>query len=1030
PLSADQAAALLARLKPLEDQAGDRQPFALRDDSLPPPQAGADLRLEPLFPPAAAPDEPSAAPSGPLAVLRRAPEGAVDLAAQLSVTFSQPMVAVGSHDQAAQTIPVLLTPQPPGQWRWVGAQTLLFEADGHLPMATDYEAVVPAGTLSATGQPLAEEVRWRFSTPPPRLISSYPTSGPQRRDQPIFLGFDQLIDAEAVAGGLELRADGRRAPVRLASAAEIAADPQLQALADRHQRGRWLAVAPAAPLPADAEISMIVPAGTPSAEGPRVTAEAQSFGFRTFGPLTVTGQRCGWGDDCQPWQPWTIELSNPLDEAAFRPEQVRIEPAIEQVTMSAAGTQITIHGANRGRTRYEVTLAADLADVFGQTLGAPETLVFEVGPAPSALLAPGGNRIILDPAGPRSFSIYSVNHERLTARLFAVGPEHWDALNSEDPPGELKATIKLEPAARPDELIESKIDLAPALEDGFGQVLLVVEPAEQPPERWRRQRVTAWLQSTKLGLATFAERGAATIWASSLADGTPAEGVAVSLASAEPAALTGADGLARLGAQPGYNDLVIARRGRDVALLPVNAWSLQHQAFPDQRWFVFDDRTMYRPGEEVRVKGWRRRVDPGKGGDVSLDRASLPARLLGRDTLPWRLVDSRGNEVASGQIKLGELGGFDLAIQLPPTMNLGAATLFFGPANQPDHSHNFEVQEFRRPEFEVTASASPGPHFADQPASATVTAAYYAGGGLPGAETTWQISLSQGWFAPPGWSDWTFGVRRPWWDWSGGGDEPSGSASLAGRTDGAGSHTARIELAGRSTQPLSVSAEATVMDVNRQAWTAASALLFHPAACYAGLRVRRAFVQAGQPLPIELIVADLDGRPLADHPLTLQIVRVVSDWANGRWTREEELVSEETIRSGAAPLERVFTAERGGSYLARATVSDETGRRQQSQLSLWVAGRELGQQRLDGDRVLLIADRETYQPGETAEILIQAPWLPAEGTLTVSRSGLLEARRFRMDEPTFTARVPIGEEHLPNLHVRVDLIGAAPRNDA
>ena len=78
-------------------------------------------------------------------MLRHSAEGEVPLAPPLSVTFSQPMVAVTSHaDLAAVARPVRLSPEPPGQWRWVGTKTLIFEPTGRFPMATDYRVEVPA----------------------------------------------------------------------------------------------------------------------------------------------------------------------------------------------------------------------------------------------------------------------------------------------------------------------------------------------------------------------------------------------------------------------------------------------------------------------------------------------------------------------------------------------------------------------------------------------------------------------------------------------------------------------------------------------------------------------------------------------------------------------------------------------------------------------------------------------------------------------------------------------------------------------
>jgi len=52
---------------------------------------------------------------GPLEVVRQSPEGDVPIAPNLSVTFSQPMLAVSSQEEAAENVPVKLSPQTAGQ---------------------------------------------------------------------------------------------------------------------------------------------------------------------------------------------------------------------------------------------------------------------------------------------------------------------------------------------------------------------------------------------------------------------------------------------------------------------------------------------------------------------------------------------------------------------------------------------------------------------------------------------------------------------------------------------------------------------------------------------------------------------------------------------------------------------------------------------------------------------------------------------------------------------------------------------------
>ena len=77
------------------------------------------------------------------------------------------MVAVTSQEEAAKVVPVELTPQVEGKWRWLGTKTLMFDTTKRFPMATKFTARVAAGTKSATGQTLQKDVMWTFTTPPP-----------------------------------------------------------------------------------------------------------------------------------------------------------------------------------------------------------------------------------------------------------------------------------------------------------------------------------------------------------------------------------------------------------------------------------------------------------------------------------------------------------------------------------------------------------------------------------------------------------------------------------------------------------------------------------------------------------------------------------------------------------------------------------------------------------------------------------------------------------------------------------------------
>ena len=219
----------------------------------------------------------------------------------------------------------------------------------------------------------------------------------------------------------------------------------------------------------------------------------------------------------------------------------------------------------------------------------------------------------------------------------------------------------------------------------------------------------------------------------------------------------------------------------------------------------------------------------------------------------------------------------------------------------------------------------------------------------------------------------------------------SDSATLeqgySGVTDAAGEHVLRIAF--DDVQPpraTVVTAEASVMDVNRQAWAASSTLLVHPAAWYVGLRSQPTFVERGTPIQVDAIVTDLDGAAIVDAPITVQSVRLKWQYLKGEWQElevDEQLCE---VTSAAEPVRCTFETPEGGTYRLTAWIADPQDRRNVTQITRWVSGGERPTaQRVELEEVTLIPNREEYQPGDTASILVQSPFTPAEGLLTVRR---------------------------------------------
>ncbi len=1058
-LSEAEAEALLARAKPITTEPTDKQRFALRAKSLPPPRTGQTIKGQ-FPPPPSSLLPPVANDAGKdLKVLRWMPEGAVPLAPELSVTFSQPMIAVTSQTDAAASTPVKLTPTPTGSWRWIGTRTILFDPAVRFPQATNYQVEIPAGTRSANGGVLKEAVKFSFETPPPKVVASYPSQHtPQRLDVPMFLAFDQKIDPMVVVDRLRVTANGAAVPIRMIDATEIAKSKELASVVEQtiknDQDGRWVAFKATQPFPKDAAISIEVPAGTRSAEGPNVTKQSQSHAFRTYPPLRITEAQCGWGGDCRPGMPFTIEFNNPIDADKFDEAQLTVTPEIPSQKIVQSGQVISVVGLTKARTKYKVVVSGGVLDEFGQLLGTDTTLTFTVGDAHPSFFGPSG-MVVLDPAAAKpTLDFFSTNYEHLKVRLFQVTPADYDAWgfymrnywNKDKPPripGKKVFDQLVRASTKKNDLVETSVDLKPALDAaGLGHAIAIVEPYPWT-EDYDPPRLMSWVQSTKLGVDAYVDSGHLVAFATELGTGKPAANVALEIRPFGIKATSDDKGTATLPLSTGGvkgSHLLLAKRGSDVAFVAEheNWWDESGSWIRQARenslaWYVVDDRKMYKPGEEVSLKGWLRILDPNEGGDLNGIGGAVTS-------VTYTVVDQTGNKLATGSAPVSVVGGFDTKFTLPKTPNLGYANVTFESQGRmrSSYSHGFQIEEFRRPEFEVNAQATQGPFLVGGKGDVTVTAKYFSGGPLPGAPVNWYVTAEATNYTPPNRDEYIFGSWEPWWgyrsfydDDGGRGYKPPKTWNHEGKTDATGAHTLHFDfLSVNPARPMSVTANASVTDVNRQAWSASTALLVHPSALYVGLKMKKPFVEKGTPFPVDVIGVDLDGKAAVGTQIEVTAVRIDWEYKKGTYTRIEVDPQTCAVTAAADPMPCEFATKEGGSYEITALIVDDKGRPNQTTLTFWVSGGDQPPARdVKQEVVQLIPDKKEYKPGDTAEILVQAPFYPAEAIVSWRRSGMVKSERITMSGPTATIKVPIADAMVPNMFVQVDLVGAAARTD-
>ena len=1051
-LSDAEIRAVIDRLPPWDGDDGGAADFNRPVESLPPPRTGTTV--DQPFP--AGPD--IAAPPidpGPLEVLRVQPEGEVGIAPFIGITFNQPMVPLATIGQLDDIdVPAEITPPLPGRWQWIGTRTLRFEHDqeifDRLPMATGYVVEVPAGTESASGGELAETFRFEFETPPPSLVRLIPAHDSLDL-HPVFLAtFDQRVEPSAVLNAITLSADGQARELRLASAAEIEGDELVRRRAGRALEGTWVAFRPVVPLEPDSSIRITVGPHVPSAEGPNTNENSRTVEARTYAPLRIVGTNCPresrW--PCRPGRSLRTTFNNGLDRETVDAAAISVTPEIPDATISASGRYLTISGPTLAGTVYKVVIPGTLGDVFGQRLGEPETVEFHIKEAPPLIHLLGGEFATIDPLGETQAVPAIVRQwERLRVRFYVVDPSDYGSyrtfasrfLRSRDPlaldvPWPLTTQETIDTGIDGGDPTEVPIRLAYALTRKHGHVVMIVEGAGRPrglsdseladldadPYVAGYPKIT-WVQATDIGVDLITDHRDVAVWTTDLRSGDPLAGVEIQLGPRYPALVSDENGLARASLDAGSFSWVVASLGDDRALSPA---VLRVKPQNDRTiWYTTDDRGMYRPGETLHLKGWVRNLDVSGDGDLEF----LPSGTL----ITYTAYGPFRNEIGSGEVRTDDLGGFDLALELPEGANLGRSRIEFRRAGGAGgRTHSFQVQEFRRPEFEVQARLeSAGPHFIDEPAVVAVDARYFSGGPLPNAEVSWRVTRRPGFYRPPNWREFTFGVWRPWWYPYGGG-AAYGVEEFSGTTDADGSHYLRIDLEGDGDGlPTAVTASAQVTDVNRQQWASATRLLVHSADLYVGLRSARYFVRAGDGIDIQAVVTDLDGNPVAGRAFAVTAERLDYRYVDGEWVQLALDTETCEVTSQQTPVDCEFAARTGGRYRIATQVVDDSGRTSRTEITRWVSsGKSVVSSRgVELEAVELIPDAETYAEGDVAEILVGSPYASATGLLTVAHDRIIDIRPFEITDHTAVLEVPITDDHVPQLRLRVDLVSVTAR---
>jgi uncharacterized protein YfaS (alpha-2-macroglobulin family) len=388
---------------------------------------------------------------------------------------------------------------------------------------------------------------------------------------------------------------------------------------------------------------------------------------------------------------------------------------------------------------------------------------------------------------------------------------------------------------------------------------------------------------------------------------------------------------------------------------------------------LFTERPIYRPGDPVHIKTYIRQLYNGLLTPDGLTQ-HVQLTITGPDpSINWQYnlaPDSNGDA--------------DFLFDAPTTAT-GTYTAEIDINGSSCNSVTFIKDAYRLPRFKLRLDG-PDSIPLDAPATVGLTAIYYAGGPVAGRPVRWRVTEFPYAFAPAARPGFIYATSTMF-------DQDYSNQSNAAReseavTDKEGRASVIIDPTQEaSNAPRSYVVEATVTGDDNLTVTETKQVLGLPSFVL-GLQAPR-FIPQGSAIPVQLLVEDASGKPVAGKPVTLTLLRrswssilQESDFSNGAAQYQTQVVDEKliqrTVISGADVTKLNLPIDRAGVYIVQIQAADDLGWLQTVSEDLFIGGATpVSWPHPPATQFKVVTDKPDYVPGDTAKLILQSPFQTA-----------------------------------------------------
>ncbi|WP_028213781.1 MG2 domain-containing protein [Paraburkholderia mimosarum] len=230
--------------------------------------------------------------------------------------------------------------------------------------------------------------------------------------------------------------------------------------------------------------------------------------------------------------------------------------------------------------------------------------------------------------------------------------------------------------------------------------------------------------------------------------------------------------------------------------------------------------------------------------------------------------------------------------------------------------------------------------------------------------------------------------------------------------------------------PKRLALEATFADPNGEVQTISGAATLWPAAVVAGIKSGH-WVSVGRTVPVTALALDLQGKPHAGVKLEVRGVAKITTTSRKRmvggfyaYDNHTETRDLGTLCSGTSDDHGLLTCDaklkEPGNIELVATARDGDGRVSTATTSVWVTREEelwFGSE--NTDRIDVLPEKTSYEPGETARFQVRMPFRFATALVAVEREGIIETHVVKLDGRDPTVELKVSDTWGPNVYVSV-----------